>query len=75
MPCELTEGKFVTSYLDQEELDFSEIDYWEAWDSHGNFHMQREAARWKHWKSQWQWRRERKRRRKAVAAISEVKSE
>lgn len=72
LPCELTEGKFVTSNWPQDGIDFSTIDYWAAWDSHGNVHKLREASRWKHWKSVRQQRREwRKNRAKKKADSSE----
>lgn len=51
LPCEITEGKYVTSIWDQTGLDFSKIDYWGAWDSHGRVHKLREASLFKHWKS------------------------
>jgi hypothetical protein len=51
LPCEITEGKFVTSIMDQADLEFSNIDYWAAWDSHGRVHKLRQASRIKHWKS------------------------
>jgi hypothetical protein len=51
LPCELTEGRYVTSLWPQEDIDFSTIDYWAAWDSHGRVHKLREASRFKHWKS------------------------
>lgn len=66
-PCELTEGKFVTSQLDQSDLDFSTIDHWAAWDSHGRVYKLREASRFKHWKSALQqkqeWRRNKKKKK------------
>jgi hypothetical protein len=61
LPCELTEGKYVTSMWDQGDLDFSTIDYWGAWDSRGKVHKVRESSRFKHWKSvvrqKWEWRK------------------
>ncbi len=51
LPCEITEGKFINSYWDQADIDFSKIDYWAAWDSAGRVHMVREASRFRHWKS------------------------
>jgi hypothetical protein len=50
-PCELTEGKYVTSFWEQSDLDFSHIDYWAAWDSRGKMHKVKEASWVKHWKS------------------------
>jgi hypothetical protein len=58
LPCELTEGKFVSSYWEQDDIDFSEIDYWATWDSHGNIHKCQEASRFRHWKSVRQQKRE-----------------
>lgn len=51
LPCEVTEGRYVTSIWPQAELDFSTIDYWAAWDSHGRMHRLQEAPWLKHWKS------------------------
>jgi hypothetical protein len=51
LPCELTEGKYVTSYWNQDDLDFSTIDYWTARDSRGKEYRLYEASRWQHWKS------------------------
>ena len=51
LPCEITEGKYITSYWDQADLDFSTIDYWAAWDSHGRVYKLQQASWFKHWKS------------------------
>jgi hypothetical protein len=51
LPCEITEGKYITSIWDQAGLDFSTIDYWGAWDSRGRVHKLREASLLNHWKS------------------------
>jgi hypothetical protein len=51
LPCELTEGRYVTSMWDQNDLNFSTIDYWAAWDSRGKIHKVREASRFNHMKS------------------------
>jgi hypothetical protein len=69
-PCELTEGKYVTSQLDQSDLDFSTIDYWAAWDSHGRVYELREASRLQHWKSVWQQKREWRRNKKKSDQIA-----
>lgn len=65
-PCELTEGQYVTSHWDQNELDFSQIDYWAAWDSTGRVHKRKEASMFRHWKSlfqqKWHFRKERKKK-------------
>jgi hypothetical protein len=54
LPCELTEGKYVTVVVDQEGVDFSTIDYWAAWDSHDRLHQKREASWFSHVKSRLQ---------------------
>lgn len=72
-PCELTEGKYVLSKLDQSGLDFSTIDYWDACDSHGRLHKLREASRFKHWKSVLQQKREWRRNKKKKKAESPEK--
>lgn len=63
LPCELTEGRYVTSLWPQVEIDFSTIDYWAAWDSQGRVHKLQEASRLKHWKSFFQLRRSFRKRR------------
>ncbi len=65
LPCELTEGKYVTSVWGQNNLDFSTIDYWAAWDSRGKMHKVREASRLKHMKSVIQQRLEWRQKKKA----------
>jgi hypothetical protein len=56
LPCEITEGKYITSIWDQVGIDFSTIDYWAAWDSHGRAHKLQEASWFKHWKSKIQYK-------------------
>jgi hypothetical protein len=51
LPCEITEESYITSKWPQAEIDFSTIDYWAAWDSHGRMHRLHEASRLRHWKS------------------------
>jgi hypothetical protein len=51
LPCEITEGQYVTTILDQEGLDFSILDYWMAVDSRDKKYKLREASRFEHWKS------------------------
>jgi len=53
LPCEITEGKYINSIWDQSDIDFSTIDYWAAWDSHGRVHKLREAPLWRHLRSLW----------------------
>ena len=57
LPCEITEGRYITSIWPQADLDFSTIDYWAAWDSHGRVHRLQEAPRLRHWKSGFQLKR------------------
>jgi hypothetical protein len=54
LPCEITEGKYITSFMDQTDMDFPSIDRWVAWDSHGRIHKLQEASWFKHWKSVFQ---------------------
>ncbi len=69
LPCEITEGKYITSKWNQADIDFSTIDYWAAWDSHGRMYKLQEAPWLKHWKSMIQLRRSfRKQRVKSTAA-------
>jgi hypothetical protein len=51
VPCEITEGKYITSIWDQKDIPFDTIDYWAAWDSQGRIHKTLEASRIKHWTS------------------------
>lgn len=62
LPCEITEGNYITSMWPQADLDFSNIDYWAAWDSHGRVHRLQEASRLRHWKSVFQLKRSFKKR-------------
>ena len=57
LPCELTDGKYISTTLDEEDTDISTIDYWEARDSHGRMYRLQEASWFKHWKSSYQRRR------------------
>ena len=57
LPCEITEGKYIISKWDQADIDFSVIDYWAAWDSHGRLHKLQEASWFKHWKSNFEFKR------------------
>jgi hypothetical protein len=52
LPCEITEGKYITSIWDQSSIDFSTIDYWAAWDTRDKIYRCPEASRLKHWKSE-----------------------
>ena len=57
LPCEITEGRYITRCWPQADIDFSTIDYWAAWDSRRRVHKLQEASRMKHWKSilQFKW--------------------
>ena len=70
LPCEITEGKYITSIWDQADLDFSSIDYWAAWDSHGRVHKLREASLFEHWRSVIQLKRSFRKRKKNPAAAA-----
>lgn len=52
LPHEITEGKYITTILNQAEIDLPTIDYWSAYDSHSRVYMLREASLFKHWKSE-----------------------
>jgi hypothetical protein len=45
LPHEITEGQYIQSYWDQADLDFSTIDYWAAWDSHGRVYKLHDMGR------------------------------
>lgn len=51
LPCDITEGKYIDSFLDQNDINFATIDYWYALDSYGREYKTREASLLKHWKS------------------------
>lgn len=57
LPCEITEGRYITSLWPQADMDFSAIDYWAAWDSNGRVYRLPEASRLKHWRSIFQMKR------------------
>ncbi len=62
LPCEITEGRYITSLWPQADIDFSTIDYWAAWDSSGRVYRLREASRLKHWRSTFRLKRSIKKR-------------
>lgn len=66
LPCEITEGRYVGAYVNQEGLDFAAIAYWYAWDSTGR-HFRLNIAPWhKRLLSEFQWRRSRRARARAT---------
>jgi hypothetical protein len=65
LPCEINEGQFITSNMDQASIDLSTVDYWAAWDSHGRVHKLQEASRFEHWKSTFQLKRSFRKRKQA----------
>jgi len=69
LPCEITEGKYIASFWDQADLDFSTIDYWAAWDSHDRMYKVQEASWFKHLRSIIQLKRS-FRKKKAESAIT-----
>jgi hypothetical protein len=58
LPHELTEGKNLNARMPTSGLDFSKIDFWEAWDAVGRSYRMREAPWLKHILSSVRWRRE-----------------
>src|SRR6266571_2705569 len=57
LPCEITEGKDVSAFVNQEGVDFEHIAYWYAWDSTGR-HFKLNVAPWhKRWISAWRLRK------------------
>jgi len=50
-PCEITEGREVSAFLNQDRVDFDLISHWYAWDSTGR-HFRLNVAPWyKRWVS------------------------
>lgn len=51
LPHEITEGKYITTLVDEAGIDFSTLDCWAAWDSHGRKYSLQQASWLQHWKS------------------------
>jgi hypothetical protein len=68
LPNEITEGKYITTIVDETNIDFSTIDCWAAWDSHGRMFRLQQASWLQHWKSEFQ--RRRAQRQKAAGSSS-----
>lgn len=51
LPCEISEGKYITVIIDESDMGAAAIDYWQARDSRGKTHKLREASLIKHWVS------------------------
>ena len=66
LPCEITEGKYVTVVVDREGIDFATIDYWAAWDSHDRLYKVREASWFKHLRSRFRQKKEFRKKRKQI---------
>jgi hypothetical protein len=64
LPCELTEGKYITSLLPQTEIDVAHIYQWTAWDSTGKMHKLNTAPWLTRKYSEWQTRRDFKKAKK-----------
>ena len=72
LPCEITEGKYITSFWDQEGIDFSTIDYSVASDSRGKSYKAQEASRFKHLKSVLQQKRASRKKKKVSDQTSSL---
>ncbi len=53
LPCEITEGKYVAAFVNQETLDFDKVACWYAWDSSGKEYYLSVAPRHKRLLSWW----------------------
>jgi hypothetical protein len=62
LPCEITEGKMVSAFTEQEGIDFDAIAYWYAWISTGRKCRLNVAPWYKRWLSTWHWKRARARK-------------
>jgi hypothetical protein len=51
LACEIKEGEYITSMVDQANTDIQTIDYWQAIDSTGKVYKLRQTSWFKHWKS------------------------
>jgi hypothetical protein len=49
---EIKEGEYVTTFLDQADVDVTAIDYWQAIDSTGRVYKLRQASWLRHWRSE-----------------------
>jgi len=56
LPCEITEGKTVSAYVNQENLDFESISCWFAWDSAGKHYRSNVAPWYKRWVSAYRYK-------------------
>jgi hypothetical protein len=52
-PCEITEGKYVAAFVNQENVKFDDVDCWYAWDSAGREYRLKVAPWYKRWLSRW----------------------
>ena len=68
LPYEITEGKEVTAFVNQEDIDFDSIAYWCAWDSTGRHFRLNVAPRYKQWLTHWRRRNAQKAAAKAQGA-------
>ena len=44
LPSEVTEGKYISTMMNQKSIDFTTIDYWKAQDSRGKIYKLRESS-------------------------------
>jgi hypothetical protein len=51
LPYEITEGRTVSAYVNQENLDFDSISCWDNWDSTGRHYRYNVAPWYKRWVS------------------------
>jgi hypothetical protein len=66
-PCEITEGKYVAAFVNQENVEFDAIDCWYAWDSAGREYRLKIAPWYKRCLSSWRRRHDPPAGKKPVA--------
>jgi hypothetical protein len=57
LPYEITEGREVSAFLNENKADLSSVAYWYAWDGMGREYRLNVASPYKRWISHWRWRR------------------
>jgi hypothetical protein len=56
LPFEITEGKEVSAFVNQEKVDFGSISHWYAWDSAGRHYRLTVAPWYKRWLSSYRYK-------------------
>lgn len=65
-PYEITEGKYIAAFVNQETVEFGTVDCWYAWDSTGREYRLNVAPWYKRWLSGWRRRHDPQVEKKSV---------